>query len=87
VLSKPRVRALVEIERNHRTISGQVTINEAPATEFYGWLELIDALERASRPRGVCAKPGTYICSEARWDLEEQATRSVGKSPAGECDA
>jgi hypothetical protein len=86
MFSKQQVRALVEIEQNHRTISGQLTINDAPATEFYGWLELIDALERAAGPT-VCAEPGTRIEAEATWDRDERPTRSVTKSPAGECDA
>jgi hypothetical protein len=45
-----RIRAVIEIERAERTISGQVMINGAPARGFFGWLELIDLLERATSP-------------------------------------
>jgi hypothetical protein len=43
-----RVRAVIEIERGERTISGQLAIDDAPSTRFFGWLELIDLLERAT---------------------------------------
>jgi hypothetical protein len=48
VSSAERIRAVIEIERGERTISGQVAINDTPATGFFGWLELIDLLERAA---------------------------------------
>jgi len=46
------VRVMLEIERGQRTISGWVAIDGAPASGFYGWLELIDQLERASTRSG-----------------------------------
>lgn len=52
-----RVRAQVEIERTERTITGQLAIDGAPATDFFGWLELIDALERATSQLAVRAEP------------------------------
>jgi hypothetical protein len=42
------VQAMVEIEHSGNTIKGKLAIEDAPATEFYGWLELIDRLERAA---------------------------------------
>jgi hypothetical protein len=49
VVSVPEpVRVVLEIQRTRRTISGQVAVDGAQASGFYGWLELIDELERAS---------------------------------------
>ena len=42
------VQVVVELERTGSTISGHVAVAGAPPTEFFGWLELIDRLERAS---------------------------------------
>lgn len=44
------VRVVLEIQRAPQTISGQVTVEGAPASDFYGWLELIDELQRVSGP-------------------------------------
>jgi hypothetical protein len=41
------VRVVVELERTGSTISGEVAVAGAPAAAFFGWLELIDRLERA----------------------------------------
>lgn len=48
------VRVVLEIETAAGTISGQLAIEDAPARSFYGWLELIDRLERATN-RGETA--------------------------------
>jgi hypothetical protein len=58
-----RIRAVIEIERAERTISGQLTINDAPARGFFGWLELIDLLERASSPSAAppCARQDPQV--------------------------
>jgi hypothetical protein len=45
---------VLEIETAAGTISGQLAIEDAPARSFYGWLELIDRLERATN-RGETA--------------------------------
>jgi hypothetical protein len=45
------VQVVVELGRTGSTISGRVAVADAPATGFFGWLELIDRLERAV-PRG-----------------------------------
>jgi hypothetical protein len=41
-------RVVLELEDNGKTISGRLTPEGAPAIDFYGWLELIDKLERAA---------------------------------------
>ena len=47
-MSKPEpVRVVLELEHDERTISGRIAIDDKPGREFYGWLELIDRLERA----------------------------------------
>jgi hypothetical protein len=41
------VEVVVQIGHSDGTVSGQVTAPGAPAAEFFGWLELMDRLERA----------------------------------------
>jgi hypothetical protein len=41
------VRVVLEIEHEEGTISGRVAVAGVQASAFYGWLELIDQLERA----------------------------------------
>ncbi len=41
---------LIEFEPTEGTISGRLSVEGLPATEFYGWLELINRLERVGRP-------------------------------------
>jgi hypothetical protein len=47
------------IERTAGTISGQLAIGAEEPVGFFGWLELIDRLERAAgaRPAEVVPKP------------------------------
>jgi hypothetical protein len=47
-----RVRVVLEIERTDRAISGQLVTDGAGAIEFYGWLELIDGIERLAQGGG-----------------------------------
>jgi hypothetical protein len=42
------VRLRLEIERGDETISGQVSVEDGAPTEFYGWLQLIGHIERAT---------------------------------------
>ena len=42
------VRVELELEHDERTISGRIVVNDHPGRDFYGWLELIDRLERAT---------------------------------------
>jgi hypothetical protein len=39
------------------TIAGRVAVGDAPATEFYGWLELIDRVGRAAPGGAAPAAP------------------------------
>jgi hypothetical protein len=39
---------MLELEHDERTISGHIAVNDVPGRDFYGWLELIDQLERAT---------------------------------------
>jgi hypothetical protein len=41
------VEVIVQIGHSDGTVTGQVTAPGAPGTEFFGWLELMDRLERA----------------------------------------
>jgi hypothetical protein len=41
------VEVVVQIGHSDGTVSGQVTAPGAPGAEFFGWLELMDRLERA----------------------------------------
>jgi hypothetical protein len=41
------VEVIVQIGHSDGTVSGQVTAPGAPGAEFFGWLELMDRLERA----------------------------------------
>lgn len=50
-------RVIVDIERGASTVSGQITVCDGRPNDFFGWLELIDGLERAAR-RQTPADPG-----------------------------
>jgi hypothetical protein len=41
------VEVIVQIGHSDGTVSGQVTAPGEPGAEFFGWLELMDRLERA----------------------------------------
>lgn len=41
------VEVIVQIGHSDGTVSGRVTAPGAPGAEFFGWLELMDRLERA----------------------------------------
>jgi hypothetical protein len=41
------VEVIVQIGRSDGTVAGRVTAPGAPPAEFFGWLELMDRLERA----------------------------------------
>jgi hypothetical protein len=45
------VRVVLDLEHGLDTITGRVAIAGGPPTRFYGWLELIDQLERATAKR------------------------------------
>lgn len=52
---------VLEIRRTQATVSGRLAVDGAPASGFYGWLELIDELDRAWVPQsleeGSCPEP------------------------------
>ena len=50
------VRVVVDIRRTEDTISGELAVRGAPASSFFGWLELIDLLRRAAEADGVVAE-------------------------------
>jgi hypothetical protein len=41
------VQVLVEIRHTEHTVGGAIRVEGGPAMDFFGWLELIDRLERA----------------------------------------
>jgi hypothetical protein len=45
------VQVMVEMEPTAGTIRGRISVDGAPASGFFGWLELIDRLERAAAAR------------------------------------
>jgi hypothetical protein len=46
------VRVMLEIQHTGNTVSGRVAVEGSSPTDFFGWLELIDRLERASESGG-----------------------------------
>jgi hypothetical protein len=46
---KPRqpLQVVVGLEQTDETVKGHITVAGATTTEFFGWLELIDRLDRA----------------------------------------
>jgi hypothetical protein len=51
--SGSRMRVIVDIERGATTVNGQITVDGADPSDFFGWLELIDGLERAAGHRSA----------------------------------
>ena len=43
------VQVVLEMEPAEATISGRISVEGASPTGFFGWLELIDRLDRAAR--------------------------------------
>jgi hypothetical protein len=47
------LQVVVDLEQTDETVKGHITVAGAASTEFFGWLELIDRLDRAvERHRG-----------------------------------
>jgi hypothetical protein len=57
------VRVVVLIEPVERTVTGALTVEGAPTSGFYGWLQLIDKLDRAAN-RGLGTGHAASIESE-----------------------
>lgn len=51
------VRVLVSLEQAAGTIRGAIAVEGAPPSEFFGWLDLIDRLERAADPPANQTRP------------------------------
>jgi hypothetical protein len=68
------VQVVVEMEPTGKTISGRISVEDAPPCGFFGWLELIDCLERAASERAV-ARAGRKPLIEGVED-ERAHTRS-----------
>ena len=45
---RPRepLQVVVDLEQTDETVRGHITVAGAASTEFFGWLELIDRLDR-----------------------------------------
>ena len=41
------LQVVVDLEQTDETVKGHITVAGAASTEFFGWLELIDRLDRA----------------------------------------
>ena len=41
------LQVVVDLEQTAETVKGQITVAGAASTAFFGWLELIDRLDRA----------------------------------------
>lgn len=41
------LQVVVDLEQTDETVKGHITVAGASSTEFFGWLELIDRLDRA----------------------------------------
>jgi hypothetical protein len=39
---------VLQLEHDERTISGRIAVSDHPERDFYGWLELIRQLQRAT---------------------------------------
>jgi hypothetical protein len=57
------LQVVVDLEQTEETVKGQITIAGAASTAFFGWLELIDRLDRAverhcgSKPAESTSRP------------------------------
>jgi hypothetical protein len=47
------VRLSIELVRAGETVSGQIAVEGSSPEEFFGWLELIDRITRASGERRI----------------------------------
>jgi hypothetical protein len=49
VSNRESVRVSLELRPAQNTIAGELAVEDAAATDFYGWLELIELLEHAAQ--------------------------------------
>lgn len=60
---------MIELDRTSSTVSGQLAVEDSPPRDFFGWLELIDSLERLNeRPSGEASDPGLGDAGAAAGD-------------------
>ena len=53
-MTTPRmVRAQLELSPAEDTVRGRLAVEGAPASDFYGWIELINVLEKAMSSPGA----------------------------------
>lgn len=50
------LQVVVDLEQTAETVKGQITIAGAASATFFGWLELIDRLDRAVERHGGCGQ-------------------------------
>lgn len=81
------VHVVLDIERTEDTISGHVAAEDAPASGFFGWLELLDRLERAAGALGPQSESGRRRRQELRdrrrgigWPVDQPADRDSAVS-------
>jgi hypothetical protein len=51
---------VLELEHNGHTISGRIVVDDAAQSDFYGWLGLIERLERATDRPGIDPKAADH---------------------------
>jgi hypothetical protein len=75
----PAMRIVLELSRENETVSGTLTTAEE-SRGFWGWLELISALERAAG-----ANPGEFVPAEDRqaWMTADQSENGGARSNEG----
>ncbi len=52
-------RVVIDIMQSTDTVRGRVAVGDGAATEFFGWIELIDRLQSAASPDVIDATPPT----------------------------
>jgi hypothetical protein len=62
------MRVIVDIERTATTVSGQIAVSDGTPVAFFGWLDLIDRLERAAGLPGP--GPGVPLAGLHRSETE-----------------
>jgi hypothetical protein len=75
VTSSEPVRVVLELTDSEHTISGRITVDDTPRGDFYGWLELIGRLQRAT---GV---PGAERADEDRGDCTDWRLAEPAEHP------
>ncbi len=64
-LSEP-LQVVVDLEQTDETVKGQITVAGAATTAFFGWLELIDRLDRAVKTTAALSRPDRRLEKRCR---------------------